>query len=251
MPKTILYTLIALLALGLSGTYAEEEEEQDPVTTLSKELFKVLTPQSQQQQQQTPEPQEPPQEEQQQTPPLQAPGGLPEATQPKLPGMKVPEMKKAEPAEPWAPEVNCPGSTDCDGDGHHASHHGGDDCHDGDAARFPGNVEVADSDNHDEDCDPFTYGSLDEDGDGHHSNAACNYLQDGRLHCGTDCDDANYAIVPGAQMCLDEREIRTCRKSAFRPYASGDQVGWDNGYWQTSVCENGCAAQPNGTGICR
>jgi hypothetical protein len=92
---------------------------------------------------------------------------------------------------------------DRDGDGHidasfrdGAGRALGDDCDDGDANRFPGNVEVADTANHDEDCDSSTYGALDADGDGYASNSACNVDASGALICGPDCDDGNAAVNP-------------------------------------------------------
>lgn len=254
MPKTVVYALIALLALGLSGAYAAEEgeqqQEQDPVTTLSKELFKVLTPQQQQQQQQTPQ-----QQQQQQAPQLQAPAGLPEATQPELPGMRVPEMKKVEPRATyrWSREVNCPGTTDCDGDGHHASHHGGDDCHDGDASRFPGNVEVADDDYHDEDCDPSTYGFRDEDGDGYGAPTSCNVQMDGTLLCGNDCDDADHAFYPGTQICTSETEVLVCRGGHRTRVESRTmkitKYAGTGPSTEAASCGK-CVTQPNGMGVC-
>lgn len=47
---------------------------------------------------------------------------------------------------------------DNDGDGHQSVRCGGDDCDDSDANRYPGNVEVWDAANHDEDCDVNTHG---------------------------------------------------------------------------------------------
>ena len=86
---------------------------------------------------------------------------------------------------------------DKDGDNHiDAAYPGGDDCDDNDPNRFPGNVEVADLNNHDEDCDPTTYGMLDEDGDGYVSNQACNRDDAGQLICGPDCDDSDRTNNP-------------------------------------------------------
>lgn len=47
---------------------------------------------------------------------------------------------------------------DADGDGAQAAHCGGDDCNDNDAGVYPGNIELWDSANRDEDCNPDTTG---------------------------------------------------------------------------------------------
>ena len=52
----------------------------------------------------------------------------------------------------------CP---DAAGDGAKEASCGGQDCDDDAAARFPGNVEVCDPTDHDEDCDPTTFGFRD------------------------------------------------------------------------------------------
>lgn len=70
----------------------------------------------------------------------------------------------------------------------------GDDCADDDAARFPGNPEVCDDQNVDEDCDPSTFGFKDDDGDGAIDAMCCNADADGTLRCGLDCDDADLAV---------------------------------------------------------
>lgn len=63
---------------------------------------------------------------------------------------------------------------DYDGDGHDAIEHGGDDCDDADATRFPGNPEYCDADGHDEDCNLDTFGDRDLDGDGQISSQCFN-----------------------------------------------------------------------------
>ena len=85
---------------------------------------------------------------------------------------------------------------DADGDGRLSIAHGGDDCDDNDPARFPGNVEVADRSNHDEDCDPETFGFIDQDGDGFGADFACNIDDKGQKICGRDCDDTEGWIHP-------------------------------------------------------
>ncbi|MCZ7677783.1 MAG: MopE-related protein [Sandaracinaceae bacterium] len=86
----------------------------------------------------------------------------------------------------------CP---DADGDGHYDAACGGDDCDDGDALRFPGNLEVCDA-RRDEDCDPTTLGS-DADGDGQVADRCCNATSTG-LVCGEDCDDSAATIFAGS-----------------------------------------------------
>ena len=87
---------------------------------------------------------------------------------------------------------------DCDGDGRRAEAVGGDDCDDMDGNRYPGNVEIADFDGHDEDCDLTTFGVRDVDGDGETDSRA--YNSDGRRRfAGTDCNDQVRAINSMAQ----------------------------------------------------
>lgn len=59
----------------------------------------------------------------------------------------------------------CDVGGDADGDGHDSFACGGADCDDNNANVFPGNREVCDADNLDEDCDPSTYGQSSDDKD--------------------------------------------------------------------------------------
>ncbi len=94
------------------------------------------------------------------------------------------------------------GCVDADGDGRADIACGGDDCDDDDPNRFPGNPEVCDTEHHDEDCDPTTFGVRDDDGDGVAAASCCNADGDGDLTCGTDCDDSSAIIHPSeAESC--------------------------------------------------
>lgn len=92
---------------------------------------------------------------------------------------------------------------DADGDAHASVEAGGDDCDDSDPNRFPGNVEVADTRGHDEDCDPATIGTDgDRDGDGFIDQAVFNMLPSGLRNTGRDCDDTDPSIHPhGKEVC--------------------------------------------------
>lgn len=100
-------------------------------------------------------------------------------------------------------QTMCDIDPDADGDGVNAIECGGMDCDDADMDRFPGNTEVCDLLDHDEDCDPSTFGIRDGDGDGAPDAACCNVDTDGAtLICGTDCDDGDMAVNPGAtELC--------------------------------------------------
>lgn len=133
-------------------------------------------------------------------------------------------------------DPNCVGGLeDRDGDGVNSVRCGGGDCDDNDPNRFPGNPEICDSQNRDEDCDPSTFGKQDRDGDGQVSSRCCNRRANGTLRCGPDCNDNNPIIVLGAQMCVQNRDdvVNICGQGL-------------------KSCGQGmkCIAQPNGLGIC-
>jgi len=91
---------------------------------------------------------------------------------------------------------------DFDGDGYVSSACGGDDCDDLDPLRYPGNREICDIDNRDEDCATSTFGHTDDDRDGFVSTQCCNEMADGSLNCGTDCDDNRGSTSPiGNDVC--------------------------------------------------
>ncbi len=85
---------------------------------------------------------------------------------------------------------------DNDGDGFEDSACGGVDCDDSDGDRFPGNPEVCDPEDHDEDCDPSTFGERDTDGDGFFDATCCNDDGTGATNCGNDCDDSRASTHP-------------------------------------------------------
>ncbi len=84
----------------------------------------------------------------------------------------------------------CP-NAGVDGDGVDGPQCGGGDCDDNDADRFPGNAEICDAENIDEDCDPTTFGVRDTDGDGFIDDACCNGDA-----CGNDCNDLDPGTNP-------------------------------------------------------
>ncbi len=94
---------------------------------------------------------------------------------------------------------------DLDGDGVDGTDCGGADCDDMDPGRFPGNAEVCDLENVDEDCDPRTFGFRDVDGDDSPDALCCN--EDGSgLVCGSDCDDARRGTNPDATESCNGRD---------------------------------------------
>ncbi|MBX7191882.1 MAG: putative metal-binding motif-containing protein [Sandaracinaceae bacterium] len=81
----------------------------------------------------------------------------------------------------------------------------GEDCDDTDVHRAPGNVEVCDAANLDEDCNLATRGNRDDDGDGFEDHLCCNPIPVGSLalNCGNDCDDGEDGVRPAAQELCD------------------------------------------------
>ncbi len=94
--------------------------------------------------------------------------------------------------------TECDLTADADGDGVDALECGGTDCDDADPFRFPGNPEVCDADNRDEDCDPTTFGGRDADRDTFQDASCCNADASGTLQCGMDCQDDRAGVFPGA-----------------------------------------------------
>lgn len=95
---------------------------------------------------------------------------------------------------------------DADGDGVAAAECGGADCDDGDPGRFPGNTEVCDSMDRDEDCDPATFGVRDLDMDDEPDGSCCNPDGAGGFNCGTDCDDTRAGVSPTATEVCNGRD---------------------------------------------
>ncbi len=99
--------------------------------------------------------------------------------------------------------ASCEVDPDADGDGERAVACGGTDCDDTDPNRYAGNTEVCDATDHDEDCDPTTFGFRDVDGDGEPDAHCCNEADDGTRYCGSDCDDARPSVGPTAAEACD------------------------------------------------
>ncbi len=99
-------------------------------------------------------------------------------------------------------------NADSDRDGHAAARFGCADCDDNDSKRFPGNLELADFEGHDEDCDPATIGVRDEDDDGFTDSRVWNdpaqfrsFFLDPNLMYGNDCDAAAQTFTPDRSRC--------------------------------------------------
>ncbi|MEQ1929535.1 MAG: putative metal-binding motif-containing protein [Parvularculaceae bacterium] len=110
----------------------------------------------------------------------------------------VPPSSSRPPPPVSRPRDNCAeAEVDCDGDGVASIESGGIDCDDNDRLRRPGAPEVADPNDRDEDCNPFTYGTLDRDADGYTDSQACNWDPERRSWlCGLDCNDAVWSQSP-------------------------------------------------------
>jgi hypothetical protein len=92
--------------------------------------------------------------------------------------------------------TDCTVGRDLDMDGVEAVECGGFDCDDSDRSRAPGNTEFCDVMDHDEDCDPMTFGVRDGDMDGFADAACCNLDGELRRVCGRDCDDTRATANP-------------------------------------------------------
>lgn len=96
---------------------------------------------------------------------------------------------------------------DVDGDGYNAIACGGGDCDDWDPDRYPGNTEVCDVADRDEDCDPATPGFRDADGDGFGDWACANRFPNGDIaSSGDDCDDTRPSVHRIAVEICDGRD---------------------------------------------
>jgi hypothetical protein len=120
---------------------------------------------------------------------------------------------------------------DRDGDGVDAVECGGNDCNDADGDVYPGKVEIADYRNpgKDDDCDPRTYGQRDADGDGYFDNTYYNVDARGQKTGGTDCDDSNPAIIPGAVKYISETQVEVCGLGIYNVEAGMKAIRQPNG----------------------
>jgi len=103
--------------------------------------------------------------------------------------------------------------SDRDGDGFAAIECGGDDCNDADGSVHPGSPQVCDGrfPGKDNDCDPRTYGQRDMDGDGFFDADCFQVDAAGNVVAGgTDCDDRNPAIIPGAMKYISATQVEVC-----------------------------------------
>lgn len=103
---------------------------------------------------------------------------------------------------------------DRDGDGHWSPATGGDDCNDADVNEFPGNAEVWDAADHDEDCNARTHG-----------------------------------FTPGFGTNMRQGRFQAC--SADRVVTLDGTVGGEASFSE-AACDTGssCVSQPSGDGFC-
>lgn len=97
-------------------------------------------------------------------------------------------------------------AADKDRDGHLATAAGGDDCDDNDSNRYYGNLEVADFEGHDEDCNPATIGNKDEDRDGYVDCRVFNWYNHIDANVGEDCDDGRTNVNPRSTEACNNRD---------------------------------------------
>ncbi len=107
------------------------------------------------------------------------------------------------------------------------------DCDDTNAQRAPGFLEICDTAELDEDCDPLTLGGIDADRDGFVDARCANRLADGGVNRGTDCDDTKEAVHPGqAELCnyADDNCNGTIDEGVTSVhYKDDDHDGWGTG----------------------
>lgn len=140
--------------------------------------------------------------------------------------------QRCQPLDCAGPEMG-----DYDGDGFASEGCGGTDCDDDDPERFPGNGEICDADDHDEDCDLTTYGFRDSDMDGEPDARCCN-----GDNCGSDCDDMRPGVNPTVpEVCGNDRDD-DCdgmmdEGLSVDAYVDADDDGWGDGALpMVSVC---------------
>jgi hypothetical protein len=144
--------------------------------------------------------------------------------------------------KPELANINCPACTilnapmqrcvvvalDFDGDGSPY----GQDCDDNNNRIYPGAKEIGGNEI-DEDCNPATFGNRDNDGDGFYDAKDCNTTVSGAKICGTDCDDNNAAIIPGAVVYVSDKEYYICNVTGIQRVPNGQK----------------CVRQPNGLAL--